>query len=341
MKQFIFSIIILLLSTVVFVGCKSSSFRNISTSKMHIEKDVYVVGAGENALGVSVAKLWKNGIEQNLSNGDNNAEANSIYISDNDVYIAGRISNIATLWKNGVVQNLTDGNDWAEANSVYINENDIYVVGKDRNGQIEFMATLWKNGVAEYLTDGNGYGGGAAYSVSVSNNNVYIIGLDNSGSLLWKNEDKEYFNTKAGVGVAKFIRIFDNNMYITGYERNKRGKNVAILWKNYEKQYLTDGGNNASANSVYVYDNDIYVVGCERIDDLGIQVAKLWKNGIAENLKDGCLASDIYVSDNNVYVSGFGFNSQNKAVAIVWINGEPQYLTDGTYHARGYSIFVK
>ncbi|HJS56147.1 MAG TPA: hypothetical protein VJ765_16460, partial [Chitinophagaceae bacterium] len=73
-----------------------------------------MAGHERNASGKIVAKLWKNGVSQNLSNGQYDAVARSVFVFGTDVYVAGWEINtsgnsVAKLWKNGVAQNLSDG----------------------------------------------------------------------------------------------------------------------------------------------------------------------------------------------------------------------------------------
>src|SRR5690606_40983566 len=86
------------------------------------------------------AKLWKNGIPQDLTNGSNQAESYSVFVSGNDVYAVGQerigSKDVAKLWKNGVAQNLTDGINHAKAKSVYVSGNDVYIVGQEHNGSV-------------------------------------------------------------------------------------------------------------------------------------------------------------------------------------------------------------
>lgn len=91
-----------------------------TTSK---DLDVYVAGYESNGT-KSVAKIWKNGTAQALTNGLNDAYAHSLYVSGSDVYVAGFEYNgtngVAKVWKNGTAQILTDGSKNANAQSVFV-----------------------------------------------------------------------------------------------------------------------------------------------------------------------------------------------------------------------------
>ena len=150
--------------------------------------DVYVVGYGDGEQSDVTAKLWKNGVVQNLTN-DENSIANSVFVSNNnDVYVTGWCQNgSVTFWKNGIAQNL-DG----FANSVFVsNNNDVYVAGWNRNEQNIVVAKLWKNGIAQNLSDETKVA--YAHSIFVNGNDVYVVGGEMIDSYnrcvpkLWKN----------------------------------------------------------------------------------------------------------------------------------------------------------
>jgi predicted heme/steroid binding protein len=108
--------------------------------------DVYTAGIRNNN-----AVVWKNGVAQDLTTDgitNNSRVANSVFVSDGNVYVAGRGgNNVATLWKNGIPQGLSGGQD---ARSVFVSGSDVYVVGN--TGFIGFLgrslhqAIFWKNG---------------------------------------------------------------------------------------------------------------------------------------------------------------------------------------------------
>lgn len=64
-------------------------YANKGRSIYVADGDVYVAGYEKNSQSNGIAKLWKNGVAQNLTDGKNDAVAFSVFVSDGDVYVAG------------------------------------------------------------------------------------------------------------------------------------------------------------------------------------------------------------------------------------------------------------
>ncbi|HOJ76637.1 MAG TPA: hypothetical protein PL158_00880, partial [Bacillota bacterium] len=71
-----------------------------------------------------VAKYWRNGQAIELNEGDYDADANSIYVVGNDVYVAGYEEiggkKVAKYWKNGQAEALSDGTNDAFATGIFV-----------------------------------------------------------------------------------------------------------------------------------------------------------------------------------------------------------------------------
>jgi hypothetical protein len=95
---------------------------------------------------------------------------------------------------------------------------------------------------------------------------------------------------------------------------------------------------------VVVVGGDVYVAGFER-NTAGINVATLWKNGIATYLSSGVnntYANSVFVSGSDVYIAGFEeSNGFSYYVAKVWKNGVVTNLVGGANNnAKANSVFV-
>jgi hypothetical protein len=275
-------------------------YGSTATSIFLYGDDLYVVGYEDNWLsGCSFppcptnAMIWKNGIAQPLTEMDLNSRALSVFVSNDDVYIAGdkRTSighGIATLWINGTAHALNDGKFSASANSVFVSNGDIYVAGyeDDLEGS---KAKLWKNGVSETLT-----GGSNATSVFVVGADVYVAGDGSAGAILWRNGVEETLSNSAiSSSVYASVYATGEDVYVAGSEYANIGDGQyaakAMVWKNGEPISLAGDHPYTLANSISVSKGgDVYVVGQK--GDIPI----VWKNGIAKSLGQG-IATALFI----------------------------------------------
>lgn len=326
MKATIRKTIQLLFIALVLASCSKSGDEPTPTE---IQTDVYVIGHKNVAGRGNTGTIWKNGT---LLYTFPEAEVFGIYVSGEDVYVAGSVYNdrrVAMLWKNGSPQELTDGSGDAGATSVYVAGTDVYVAGLEYKSSLGHVAKVWKNGVAQELTDGstrNSYAG----SVYVSGTDVYVAGYVLYGTLqactVWKNSIAHKLTDGSTSAVAKSVYVSGGDVYVAGFERSG-SVSVAKLWKNGTPQDLTNGAHSAFANSVYASGTDVYVAGYERYGSSDNAVAKLWKNGIAQDLANRTSyseANSVFVSGGDAYVAGWEYNNEVSS-AKVWKNGEVLY----------------
>ncbi len=337
MKKSLFYAVSMVL-VAIFSSCNSDEGKE----KTYQEPNIYVAGVYQNENGTRVATIWKNGVAQHLTDGTNDAEALSVFVFGNDVYVAGYDSG-AKLWVNGVAQELLDG---AIASSVYItNDGNVYVVGYKLILPATIgaspIAMLWVNGIPQELS-----GGISASSVCVSDTNIYVAGYGyaidffsnrwpEKVAKLWINGVEQEL---MGGSEASSVFVANGNTYAVGKKDPYppvfgANANVARWWKNGVGQNLTDSVSLADAYSIYVSNNDVFITGHDGL------VAKLWKNGTEQNLTDGtnrAVARSVYAFENDVYVAGY-----NGKFATFWKNGVAQNLTDGTTYSYACSIFVK
>lgn len=305
---------------------------------------VYIAGSGINsATGNTVARIWTNNTLQDLSNGQYDAEALSVFVSGTDIYVAGHERNAsgkseAKLWKNGVSQNLSNGQYNAEARSVLVSATDVYVAGWENNTNGIAVPRLWKNGVVQNLIS-NGQQGARAFSVFVSGNDVYVAGNVDDTAVIWKNGVSQQLSRVGEGDMAVSVCVSGNDVYAAGGSYNCCPSSGPVLWKNGVVQNLGIPGNgDGDAFSVFVSGSDVYVAGWSSGNG-----ATLWKNSVVQNLgatgNGNAQANAVLVSGSDVYVAGWwqGYTS-SVAEAKLWKNAV-EYSLSGLTHAN--SIFVQ
>lgn len=281
--------------------------------------DVYVAGYEMTLEGDEMivrARLWKNGLMQNLANGTYSDHAFAVFVSDGDVYVLGREALEPStfpsrwafkLWKNGEAEIFATGNSRWQVNSLFVSHGNVYVAGCTYDHDVQ-QARIWINGVAEDLTVGTGNSN--ALSVFVSGSDVYVAGFDHV---------------------------------------DPGNSSVAKLWKNGKPINLSDGKKNAKAYAVCIADNDVYVAGVDG------EESKLWKNGVAQDIADAgnaILLHAVCVKNNDIYLAGYVEGLQEVAPgsgiipvsylkASLWRNGKKLDLSVGKYFdSKAFSVFV-
>jgi hypothetical protein len=317
---------------------------------------VYVVGL-ESHGETDAAMLWKDNKANRIGNPETlSAEANSVFVTDSDVYVAGKeeylpVKFSAALWKNGNVTLLGAPEAlYSEAHSVYVYGNDVYVAGMqiDKLGNVDAM--LWKNGAATRLNDQPGYA--VARSVFVYQGDVYVAGHEVISERLiatvWnKGNAKRLIDPNDGrdtQSMAFSIFVSGNDVYVAGGEGNLDERLVSTLWKGNEASYeairLSEQATYAIARSVFVSGSDVYVAGDAYFT--GGSVAVLWKIGdeptrLCDPANLGS-ANSVFVSGGDVYVAGEEYIS-GEWVATLWKNEAATRL--GKNESFGQSVFVK
>jgi len=161
--------------------------RDLEVASLFVsDKDVYAVGKGTWRSGSSVAAIWKNGALTRLVGEDSSSSAESVYVSGNDVYVAGSNEGFVTVWRNGATL-FRIGNDnfadYGRAKSIRLLGKDVYV-SKEVQIEGEYDCTVWKNG-----TESHG-----AELFCISGNDVYLAGRDGQADsvTIWKNGEVKY-----------------------------------------------------------------------------------------------------------------------------------------------------
>jgi hypothetical protein len=285
-----------------FVGCKKDSGG--TTAPTTITKSIYVAGY-ETKGSVPIAKLWKNGVATNLTNGTNSAYATSVFVKDTDVFVAGfefsGSHSVAKYWKNGIATNLTDGTNSAQAELIYALGNDIYVAGVEFIGA-QAVVKLWKNGTPTIESSN-----GIVMGLSQYNGEVYVTGYE--------------------------------------YDNSSRTYSIETAWDNGVKVSVNRVGNSVVSSARFFSVPNIYLASTGSFSPYPHNIALIINSGTSAEIKltDGNYdagATSVLVQDSVIYATGYESNGTNE-IAKYWKGTVATSLTDGTNDAKAYSIFIK
>ncbi|WP_036381195.1 IPT/TIG domain-containing protein [Muricauda sp. MAR_2010_75] len=321
---------------------------------VNVSPSVFAVGY-EEINGIAVAKIWKNGVATNLTDGTAFGAATSVFVDGSDIYACGIVLGendipTAQVWKNGEhLYTLTDSSNFGVAHSIYVFEGNIYVVGSETNENDTAIANIWKNGsLFGALTD-DSVEGALASEIFVNATGIYTAGYEesvqheNGTPKLWEDNTQIDLTDETYHGRAYSVYAVGSDIYVAGYEENDNGIWVAKYWKNGMVTNLSDGSQNADAQSIFVMGQDVYVAGSYYEGQETFQQAVVWKNGTPTNMGSmGSGASSVYVYDEDVYVGGLELLGEN-LYAVVWKNGNPLELelTEGAGDSTVLSIFIR
>ncbi len=292
---------------------------------------------------IKIARVWTDGIPEDLTDGTYNAAANSVYVSGTDVYVSGyELKDTdgdgsvdiqeARYWKNGTEVILGGGTTNSDAYSIFVDGSDVYVSGYEGDTQ---QARYWKNGTSVLLGTGNSYA--AARSIFVTSTCIYIAGHE------YGNPDGD----TSSCDIAKYWKI------------DKETEAIEEVILNFDQD------KRAQANSIFVDGSDVYVSGYEFADPDGdgynYETAKLWKvdstgtktiDLVLSESGNESYGKGIFVSGSEIYIAGYecedtdSDGSADTDVAKSWTidsSGtltETTNLSDGTSDTIANSIFV-
>lgn len=328
---------------VVGDGCVNISATTVDGSftatTTLIVDDVYMAGYSHHNYTLDV-KQWINGDEEILSS-SGNGHGLTIYVDNSDIYVGGREvtdgTYVAKYWKNGAGVELTDGTQNALINDIYVDESgNVYAAGYESNGTVA-VAKYWINGEVYVLGDGEN--SSELLSLYRSGTDLYVAGhirfQDVSKLVCWKNNTVYYSEEFGYDSQINDIYVDGENVYLTGVVNNQ-----ATYWENGEIHTLTDAIY-SQATSIMVSNGDVYVTGGVYLDENFIAV--LWKNGDMEVLSNEyrTFAKSLFIVESDIYVGGYIWSRSGDKRVVVWVNGNPVYLTDGSIDEYGWGIYVK
>jgi hypothetical protein len=332
--------------SIAFTSCRKE-FPPIFKDGNHGKPVVLVAGYESNGVH-NIAKCWINGQEQILSDGTNDAVANSISVSSDIAYVAGTDGGRPVYWKNGVENSLPTIAVFAEANAIAVAGNKIYIAGNDST-----KAVYWLNGV-ETILDNVTDSGSTGNSVFVSGNDLYVAGKRGYNAVYWKNGTIVYLTGYPPVPTQDVrvhsIAVSNGNVYVAG-SIAFAGSPFPYLrfWENGVESTINTGTDLSApfniygkANSVYVSGGHVYIAGIVETAKQNFPV--YWKDGKETVLPfsaTNAYANSIFVRGNDVYVAGYESDTFESVTVVYWKNGVKVKLTDGSHNAFASSIAVK
>lgn len=314
--------------------------QGYANSIYYSENKTYTAGYSRTVAGNRVAKYWTNKKETKLTDGKRNAEASSIFIYDNHIYISGweqskepTMFNVfpnrtAKYWINSKdrVVNLTDGRYDACVNSIFVYDGVVYVAGWEENDKGKKVAKYWKNNGESATTLSNGESNAEATSIFVYNGNVYISGTDGFIAKYWVN---------------------DIHGEVVLSDKTSSANSIFVVEGDNKKQEIEDSKqpeeNNKNRDDLVAARGDEFLAGYENKN--GKTVAKYWKNGVETVLTNGqrnAKALSVFATEtNDVYACGWEENGSGVKVAKYWKNKDgATELSTGLYDAEAVAIFV-
>lgn len=213
------------------------------------------------------------------TDGSMNAYVNSIYVYNEDVYLAGRYRSssefVACYWKYSegtfTTTDLETSTAEAEATDIYVETGMVYVSGKYVDGTGYYIAGYWKgaegnltsytlpeghvNGSPNslFIYDGIVYIGGHYQNESHSNTTVASYWLDDgSGNI-------ELISLTDGITTDSYVKsvfVNEDGVYSAGYTLPQLSTSVAAYWftgGTTEVINSTDGSYRAKSYSIFIY----------------------------------------------------------------------------------------
>jgi len=230
--------------------------ENISVANsIFVDDKVYVAGTEiDPDTFINMARLWVNGQVVELEGGDDFGGANSVFVDNGSVYVAGNLSNEAVYWKDGVLTYLEfdNNNPTAKARDIFVSNGHVYVAGTYSDGNIT-KAVLWKDGEIDFFEEG----ASGANSLYVDGDTVYMAGYIGGGNTqkatLWIDggAGAAYEGLAGYNSVANSVYVHNTNVYVVGYIK-EGGVNYGFYSKDFQLDYTPFTLPPATFTSVYI-----------------------------------------------------------------------------------------
>lgn len=307
-KYFIFNVLskacLLILAVSLFSSCKKDKDAVVEPDKTHIPI-VYVAGVNEDEI-----VLWKDGVRSYFAPNTNNNYITGLFVSGSDVYMVGYQYNFVTdnrlaiLWKNGKETLLFPSEKNIVAARIFVTGNDVYILGYKLvvDG---YQLFLWKNGTFTAISSENDYANEGEILYDSTNVTVSFREFFSEpiGTKYWT-------NGSIGPLPAKAVSVTGAEIF----------KTATDLYKISSVQYInSDTSRNAFILSTF-------------------------KNGIEKELERSKFTrslGSIFVYNNDIYICGYEYNSENEVSPTLWKNGVKSKLAKESENFNATAIYIQ
>lgn len=262
----------------------NSGTPSVAKALAFYNNDIYITGTESTKDGNDILKLWKNNVEENLTDGSDNLIPNDIAVHQGNVYIVGNSHSVATIWKNGKATYLS--NKSSEANAIFIYNDNVYVTGNNVVNN-KHTAVVWKDGVETILYSEEDNFQSTGTDIYVDDKNIYVTGylthLNQSIPIIWKNN---IATTLSNPDInknyqANALFVYNSDVYVCGFERDINYYDTGKIWKN---GILIKDIIGANPTCIIVNNNKIFTAGFGLPQGNVPQEAKIWESNV-EDLK--------------------------------------------------------
>ena len=231
------------------------------------------------------------------------------------------------------LDNESNNNNYAS--SIYVVGDKVYTSGTVELSGGVLKACYWID-TKRYNLNTSGSVNSFADSIIVKGGVVFAAGGDGTKGCYWIDQNQAILNLL--ICRTLFIQKISSSKYTTYVGgQNLKSPHQACFWKD---GYLTDlpplpgAGESSIVNSIFVIGNIVYSVGEASLMPGPVNYAYLWKNDEPIILPNGNSARSVFVSNDDIYISGDNDSGQ----ACYWKN--EKYISLSSLASVAYSIYV-
>jgi hypothetical protein len=249
-----------------------------------LKNDIYISGYSGKDIKVEPFYWKNNNKQYLVVDKEYGASARGIFVDSSDIYVVGKEKGYGPVyWKNNKIIKLPI-DDWGNANSIFVSEKDVYIAGYNEyyteKYNLIYTPCYWKNDQRIDLTKPLYNYEGMAYSIFVLNDDVYVSGVVSDKyydiPCYWKNGIRTDLPNPSKRSCTFGIVTNNNSVYVVGYTEED-GIIIPCYWKDSQKVVLSNI-NGGMALSISLYKDSVYISGYIK-NEKNIEIPCYWKNG--------------------------------------------------------------